>query len=254
MKTSLQFRPNTIRLTLCVSFFIVGLIFSQQLFSQAWPVNLEGAPALQPGQIETSLYFSGSYMSGSGKTNTIGYIPGVRIGFGIARIFDLKLSYSRGFYTLLSSKWEDTRQNNLMISPKLSFVHGILAIKVPVTVILYKISGNQIHADYLLSPRFIITAHYKQFFEFSFSPFCDILFQTKINAAEYYQTAQTWYFLGANLGFGFSSNMKRWSIRPEAYFSYPFPKPGERSNSMIFGWGLSASVNFDAFKKKEKAK
>jgi hypothetical protein len=198
---------------------------------------------LKPGQLETSLFFSGSYISAEGKTITTGYLPGIKIGFGIAKNFDLKLSYSRGFYTFLNNKkWFDSKENNITISPKVSFLKGILGIKVPFSFILY----NDEHAKktkvyYIISPRFIVSLHYKQYVECNISPFFEFYLPG--------EGIDPTYLLGGNLGFAFSSNLKKWSVRPEAFLSYPLPNKNNSSDMLIYGWGVAATINLDVFTK-----
>jgi len=61
---------------------------------------------------------------------------------------------------------------------------------------------------------------------------------------------ETTYLVGGNLGFAFSSNLKRWSLRPEAFLSYPIPNKNNHSGMIIYGWGVAATINFDVFTKK----
>jgi len=243
MKTITMFRKSTYRLITCAAIIIVGSMHVLVGYGQFWPVNFDGAPALKPGQVETSLFFSGSYISSDGKTIITGYLPGIKIGFGIAKNFDLKLSYGRGFYTILNNKeWFDSKENNIIISPKVSFLKGILGIKVPFSFILYNNEASKkIKVFYIISPRIIVSLHYKQYVECNISPVFEIYLPGR--------GVDPIYHLGGNLGFAFSSNLERWSIRPEAFLSYPIPDKNNISDMLVYGWGVAATINFDAFTK-----
>ncbi|MCK9421843.1 MAG: hypothetical protein M0Q38_04540 [Bacteroidales bacterium] len=245
MKTNSTFRKVTFRVIVCAAILIVGTMYIQDGYSQIWPVNIDGAPVLKPGQLETTLFFSGSYSLYKGKSETYGYLPGIKIGFGIAKNFDLKLAYSRGFYTFLSKgKWTDSKANNITISPKVSFLKGILGIKVPFTFILYNNDyDKKINVYYTISPRVIVSLHYKQYVEFNMSPFFEVFIPG--------EGIKPIYSVGGNFGFAFSTNLQRWSVRPEAFLSYPIPNNNIESDIIIFGWGLAATFNFDVFTKKD---
>lgn len=243
MKAIAVFRKGTFTIIVCATILIVGLMNVRCVYGQIWPVNFDGAPVLKPGQIETTLFFSGSYASYHSDINTKGYLPGIKIGFGIARSFDLKISYSRGMYKYSWggdwSKWLDSKENNITISPKVSFLHGILAVKLPFTLTLYKNYQDKLKAWYAISPRFIVSLHYKQYVEFNMSPFFEYVIPGEGNDPV--------CFVGGNIGFAFSSNLQRWSVRPEAFLSYPIPNNNVISGQIIYGWGLAATFSFDAF-------
>ncbi len=245
MKTITMFRKGTFQVIVFAAIFIAGSMHVQVSYGQYWPVNFDGAPALKPGQLETSLFFSGSYLSYQSKSTTMGYLPGIKLGFGIANNFDLKLSYSRAFYTFLKNgSWTDSKENNITISPKVSFLKGILGIKVPFSFILYNdYYTKKVKAYYIISPRFIVSLHYEQYVEFNISPFLDIYILG--------EGIEATYLLGGNLGFAFSSDLKRWSVRPEAFLSYPLPSKNNSSGTIIYGWGLAATINLDVFTKKD---
>lgn len=242
MKTKPYFSKSTFRLITCAT-ILIGSMNVMTGYGQFWPVNFDGAPALKPGQIETTLFFSGSYASSGGYSGTVGYLPGIKLGFGIAKNFDLKLSYSRSFYTIFNNKeWMDSKENNITVIPKVSFAKGILGFKVPVSFILYNdYPGKNLKVYYIISPRLIISLHYKQYIECNISPFYELYMPGS--------GIKNTSLLGGNLGFAFSSNLNRWSVRPEAFLSYPIPGKGEIS-TLIYGWGIAATINLDVFTKK----
>ncbi len=243
MKTKAMFEKGRLLIIICSAFWITCLLSVKESRGQLTPVNFDGAPALTPGQLEASLFFGGSYLSWDGDVYVKGYLPGIKIGFGIAKGFDLKLTYSRGIYSynfIGWSDWQDSKENNLTISPKVTLLKDIIAVQLPVTFILYKEYEDKMNVYYKFGPRFILSAHYRQYVEFNVSPFMDILVDSG---------NEPYYFAGGNLGFAFSSNLKRWSIRPEGYLSWPVFTKSESSKEMIYGWGIAATFNFDLFKK-----
>jgi len=55
------------------------------------------------------------------------------------------------------------------------------------------------------------------------------------------------YFVGGNLGFAFSGNLNRWSVRPEGFIHYVIPQEGGKG-SIMYGWGLSFTYNINLIK------
>ncbi|MDD4554055.1 MAG: hypothetical protein PHP04_07640 [Bacteroidales bacterium] len=227
-------------------FFIALMI--NPLFSrgQLWPVSFDGAPSLKPAQLEISLFGAGSYYASKMYDGTYGYTPGIRVGIGIVKNFDVKLSYARGFFDL--GKLEDSRENVVGIAPKYAFLSDVLAIQVPFSVILYQPKKHsdfqenpELEVYYLLNPRFIISLHYKKYVEFNVAPGMQIYIPG-------HGTDPT-YFVGGNLGFAFSGNLNRWSVRPEGFIHYLIPHEGGKG-SIMYGWGLSFTYNINLVKSK----
>ena len=214
--------------------------------AQFTPVNFDGAPTLDKGQLETSLYFSGSYLSKNGWAYLKVHTPGIKVGYGITKNFDLKLTYSRDYYAFhfegISSDFVDAKMNNITLSPKISFFNGKFAVKAPLTIMLFNNTyEDKLEAYYMFTPRLIGSFHYKQYVEFSMSPFMETFFSS--------QSDPSW-FVGGNLGFAFSSNLKIWSVRPEAYLSFPVFNDSSAKET-IWGWGIAASFNLDLLKQKK---
>jgi hypothetical protein len=250
MKTKQFFGQPILPRLILVLALIAGPLLPQEGYSQMWPVNLDGAPTLKSGQIETALLFSQSFTTYDGETYLKGILPGIRVGFGIARNFDLKLSYSRGLYKFYfgewSDSWEDTKVNNITLCPKVGFLNGIIAIKLPFTAMLYNMekyekgeTSKELKSNYLLGPKILISFHYKKYVEGTVSPFCEILM---------YEGGSPEYFVGGSLGFAFSSNLERWSIRPEGFVSYNLPQGEQTKGMLTYGYAIAATVSFDVFK------
>ena len=247
METFTFFKKKQIRIMIGILLLFFGLQNPKMMYGQDWPVSFEGAPSLKPAQLEISLYGAGSYLSSTFVKGTIGYLPGLKIGIGIVNHFDVKLSYSRGFYKFSSEdKLEDSKVNNICIMPKASILNGHLAFQLPFTLMATSVTTNgdkKTELYYLLSPRIIGSLHYKQFVECNLSPFFEVFIPG--------HGEDPYCFIGGNLGFAFSSNLKRWSVRPEGFISYYFPKSGEVNYKIIYsGWGLAFTYNIDFIKNK----
>jgi hypothetical protein len=250
MKTINKYGKSKFLVIVWAAMLIACSTYVHEGYGQLAPANFDGAPVLDPGQMETSLFVTGTYVSHKDMDGTYikGYIPGIKLGFGIAKHFDLKLAYTRGIYAYKFmdwSDWEDSKVNNITLIPKVSFLNGILAVKIPASISFYHNDYNyedKTKVNYLISPRVIASLHIKQIVEFSLSPFCDIFIPG--------EEGDPTYFVGGNLGFAFSTNLKRWAVRPEAFLSYQIPQGDNDTGSTIFGWGLSANFNFDLFTKK----
>lgn len=241
MKTITSFKKNFVPFIIGAGIFILGCLNPQITYGQFWTVSFDGAPALKPAQLEISPYGAGSYFVSGNNDRTLGYTPGLKIGIGILKNFDVKVSYNRGFYKAFKKKFEVSNVNEISIMPKFSILKGHLAFQMPFTVFLYK-SGNdnqkKLRADYYIGPRIIASIHHKKYLEFNMSPFFKLYIPggaTKIST-----------MIGGNIGFAFSSNLERWSVRPEGYINYLFAV-----EEVIVGWGLAFTFNIDMIKKKE---
>jgi hypothetical protein len=242
METITYFKKKQSLIICGIVLLIFGFLKPGVINGQDRPVSFEGAPSLEPAQLEITVYGAGSYLTSTWGNGTIGYIPGLKVGIGIANHFDLKLSYSRGFYKFDSeSKLEDSKVNNICIMPKASFLKGHMAFQLPFTMMVTNVNyydDNKTEIYYLLCPRIIGSIHYKQYVECSLSPFLDVYIPGHGNDPA--------YFIGSNLGFAFSSDLKRWSVRPEGFISYYMPKSGEENYKIVYyGWGLAFTYNIN---------
>ena len=248
MKTITTFKNKRLPIFLGTIALILGWMNPNVINGQDWPVSFEGAPALKPAQLEISLYGAGSYLHSSVGKGTIGYTPGIKIGIGIVDHFDVKLAYSRGFYKDYNDKLSDSKVNNISIMPKVSFLKGHLAFQLPFTVMVFNADYNEeskTEVFYLLCPRMIGSLRFKEIVEFNFSPFFETFIPGHGNDPS--------YFIGGNVGVSLSSNLQRWSIRPEGFMSYFFPhNNSENYKIYYYGWGLAFTYNIDFNKHKQE--
>jgi hypothetical protein len=236
----IQWRVLPVMILLIAACLLPGLSYGQ--FGQEWPVSFDGAPALKPAQLEISLFGAGSYHSSINGGGTVGYIPGARVGIGIIKNLDVKLAYGRGFYKFTHDKLQDSKVNNLCLAPKYSLLNGHLAIQVPFTVMFANWESydgeNKTETLYLLTPRLIGTIRVKNLVEFNLAPFFNAFFPG--------HDIDPLYFVGGNLGVAVSTNLDRWSIRPEGFVTYYIPKSGATNyKSYYYGWGLAFTYNID---------
>ena len=245
MKTIKSISKNTRTAVFSLVLFILGWMVPAEANAQFWSLSFEGAPALKPAQFEISVYGAGTYYTINNSKGTLGYIPGMKLGIGLGGNFDLKLAYGRGFYSNpITSKLEDSKQNQVSIMPKYSFLKGHMAFSLPLSVIFYNIKTSnetKLYTYYLIAPRFTGSFHYKKYVEFNISP-----------AFEFFipgQAGDISYLLGGNIGFAFSSNLDRWSVRPEGYVNYFLPSKGQTA-AFFYGWGLAFTFNIDFRKNK----
>jgi hypothetical protein len=247
MKTNTYFKKKLFPVISGVALLFLGWTNPLITYGQDWPVSFDGAATLKPAQLEISLYGAGSYLSSKIGDGTIGYLPGLKVGIGILDIFDVKLAYSRGFYKF-DTKLEDSKVNNISIMPKVSLLNRHLAFQVPFTFMLsnWEYEGKtKTETYYLLSPRIISSIHYKQFVEFNVSPCLEVFIPG--------HGIDPSYFIGGNIGFAFSSNLQRWSVRPEGFISYYLPKSGATNYKILYyGWGLAFTFNIDFIKDKSE--
>jgi hypothetical protein len=141
----------------------------------------------------------------------------LRFGLGISEKFDIKLSYTRiiGDFDLL---------NFVEIIPKLSIVKNKIAAEIPVGLIF----GDE-GIGVLLRPKIILTYPVSNKFDLSFSPRFE------------YVLGDDKFYMNFSLGAGFSSDLKKWSIRPE--FSI-IPTPGYDTVGSIYIYGIGFKCNF----------
>jgi hypothetical protein len=240
MKTMKNISNNTPAAIFGLLLCFLGLIVPFLAHAQFWSVSFDGAPALKPAQFEISLYGAGTYYSIDNNKGTLGYIPGMKLGIGLGGNFDLKLAYGRGFYSDPgTNKLEDSKQNQISITPKFSFLKGHMAFSLPLSVIFYNLKyrgETKLYTYYLVAPRITGSFYYKQYVEFNISPAFDFFIPG--------QEDDPAYLLGANVGFAFSSNLNRWSVRPEGYVNYLLPTK-RNTGGLFYGWGLAFTFNID---------
>ena len=195
-------------------------LFSFFFFSCAFaPVNnqYEKAATLKKGNLELTGSFSNYSAGGVGGTESTNRNFGFRAGYGVSDKFDLKLRYERlipsdGFGGEdVFDEGDIKAVNYFSIIPKFSLVPQKLSLLIPLSQYSYKEErdGKEIDATFnSISPQIIYTlTGAKNKSDFSFGLKADCLLGDNGGGG---------VLLGTTIGAGFSSDLNKWAIRPEA--------------------------------------
>lgn len=168
------------------------------------PLNsvFDSAKLLDKGEFEVQ----GNYSKYYDYTWGAGYIHdnyGVGIGYGLTDQFGLKLRYERGLAAANPDLGTEPFQFNIIeLSGKFEVVEDKIAFAIPITTIF---SPNGIDL-YTVSPRFLLTyTNWNNRIELNFIPKAHVFIGTNSVGLR----------PGVNLGFGFSSDLSKWAVRPE---------------------------------------
>lgn len=186
--------------------------------------NFESARSLKRNNLE----LAGNYNSLSDSPDFSDMsqpIIGVRIGYGITDNFDLKLRYEILFPS--SNNNIDWYRHFLSISPKYTIVDEWLAVKLPINYYFW--SPEEIREDvFALNPTLFFTFPINHQFETGIA----------VNYQHFFEKETSDYY-GFCWGFGFSTDLDQWAIRPE--IGYQFAVDGTEP---ILSVGLGLSYNF----------
>jgi len=206
----------------------------------------DGARTLRQAQLEITPFASGSYYHATNRTAT-GYLGGIRAGIGISKKFDLRVAYGYGDYNAaVSYHYLKSRQQVVTLEPKFSFLNGHLSFQVPVGLIFSKANRS----SFWLQPGITGSLRIKEFMEFNLTTSIEI-----VTPGVYSHAGVSLMggfdpdfdpILGGNFGLAFSSNLRRWSVRPEGFLYFPL---GQYSHNMFYGWAVAFTYNIDLTKK-----
>lgn len=205
-------------LTLCVGMPIMG-------YSQISMLNFDGATTIPVGNLQPAVDYSQLWFGEMGMEHAISLV-GVSLGTGIGQSADLKLKFNRfsfegeGLFSLVQ------------LIPKISDKKGTVAMKVPMGVFVRKVEGDGIYRGFIISPRFPFKVLSQKWFEWNLTPGCEIY---KFKGAE-----EVTFNLGMILGLAFSSDVKKWAIRPEVSYYYNL-----KYKAGIWNIGIGASYNIN---------
>jgi hypothetical protein len=198
------------------------LSFSVLFFSCAFaPINnqYEKARTLKEGNAEFSGSVTGYGIAGAGGSLSTNNNFGFRAGYGLTDKFDIKLRYEHLITTKsFEEEFADGEvkgTNYFSLVPKFSLVSDKLALLVPLSHYSYKeeIDGKEKKGSMnSIAPQVLYTiTNSKNKIDFSFGMKADYLFGNDGGGG---------VLLGATIGAGFSSDLNKWSIRPEAGFMF----------------------------------
>jgi len=216
--------------------FIIMFLFLAGCFA---PVNLtfDSAKTLEKGQIE----LQGAYSRYSFETDTLlNQNYGFTLGYGISDKYTMKFRYefispTISFESIFDDETFDFLNSihYLEINSKISLVDDALSLSLPMGVYFYNMN-NSLSPESSIStglgwfsfdPRLYLTFFRKSnIFELTVIPKAHILFGSWGAAA----------FPGISLGFGLSSDLDRWAIRPELGFD----------GYLSYGIGMNYYFNF----------
>jgi hypothetical protein len=120
--------------------------------------------------------------------------------------------------------------NYLSVEPKFSLIQDKSAFSIPIGYYFTKEGGNL----FQLTPSFLFTFSDDNYVEFNLSPKFIILCNPSASVNPF-------LFMGSlSAGFGFSSNIKKWAIRPEIGYTVGIPDVSYG----IFHYGCGLTLNF----------
>ena len=214
--------------------FWVALVYLGCTFSSCVsvsPVNagFEKAATLGKGNLELMGNYTHYVASSDGESAVSNNNYGARVGYGLAKNFDLKVRYEK-LVPALEEDRSDYKINYFSLIPKISIVERKLSFLLPLS--RYNIKshgGGETTRDhiYSIAPQFITTLTSK-------SNTSDLSFTLKGDYSIYSGDLGSDFFLGFNLGAGFSSDLNKWAIRPEAGYIF---KPGQPGGWWSMGIG-----------------
>jgi len=175
--------------------------------------SFESAKTLEKGQGDLMVsysYASISYEDENGvkqkdqTNNNFGF----RIGYGITDRFDLKFRYERLVPALQEDKEVINGINYFGINPRFAIVRNKLTAGLGLALYGYKTKESEFTdeesgSDFAISPNIAFTYPSDRNFDITISSKLDMMTEGGGN------------FWHINLGFGFSSDDSKWSIRPE---------------------------------------
>jgi hypothetical protein len=207
------------------------------------PVNLtyDSAKTLNKGQLEIQgMYSSYNVTNDTLKTALINSNYGGSIGYGITDKYTMKIRYEYidptiTFQKVFGEISEDFTGMNSMsyfeVNNKLMFIKNNLSLSLPVGAYFYNSKVVDVKNGgmgwFTFDPRLYVTFFRKtNIFELSVIPKLHVLVGT----------FGGYVMPGISLGMGFSSNLDKWSVRPEiGYDKY-------------ISFGVGASINFNTIK------
>ncbi len=190
------------------------------VFSGCVPVNsiFDSAKMLEQNQLEIRGNFSPYYYTEDGnELEKSNQNYGIGLGYGVSPKLNLKFRYE-----LISFPDNITEYYHYYdIAPKFSLIENKWAIIFPLGVYAAKSEAP----TFVLSPRILYTYSYNQYFEITASVTSDLFLVEDADLP-----------IGLNLGFGVSTHLDKWALRPEAGYMF---NPGGDGRAFTFGIGFN---------------
>jgi hypothetical protein len=191
--------------------------------------NYESARSLKKNNIEATGSFTSNSGGIDGESDPYNRNFGFRVGYGITDKFDAKLGYERCIPVWGEEADNLPSVNFFSLSPKYTFIDNVFAVKLPIN--LYSFKDGESEMYFAINPTLLGTLPVSDKFEVGLSTAYQIIFYEE----------EALDFLSFALGFGISSDLNRWALRPE--IGYQFDP--EDSDISFFNFGLGFSYNFD---------
>jgi hypothetical protein len=169
--------------------------------------SFEGAGIIPSGNVEFTADYSSYSFFYDGESVKLFNDIGVRAGFPVNKNFDIKIGWNK-FY----DKYEFVDYNSFTISPKIATNTGpiVIGLKMPFSIVLNKFKSDyeeELISMYILNPSLLVSVPVAKWAEVTVSPMGSLYF---------FKGEKPLGLLGLNLDLGFSSNLEKWAVRPEA--------------------------------------
>jgi hypothetical protein len=183
--------------------------------------DLQSAKLVGKGRAEVTPSYSSVSYAEDGESGHVQNHYGIQAGYGVAGFMDFRLRYER--IQLVTEGSESSGLNVLGFGPKFSLVKNWLAIFLPVGFAF----GEDIQASetWQFHPTVLFTVPFNKNIELNTSAKALVPLQGGQNT-----------LVAFNLGFGISSDLDKWAIRPEIGFLFD---PGEKGHYMHLSIGFN---------------
>lgn len=190
--------------------------------------ELQSARLAGPGRIEMTPSYSSVSAASEGETQHVQDHYGIQAAVGVAPVLDLRLRYERVQLDVEGS--QSFGINVVGFGPKFGLVKDWVALYFPVGFAF----GEDIAVSetWQFHPTVLFSVPFNKYFELNTSAKALIPLQSGKDT-----------LLAFNVGFGLSSNLDRWAIRPEIGFLYD-PNSGSQGHYMHLSIGFT--YRFDA--------
>jgi hypothetical protein len=218
------------------AFTLLLIAISMLMFACVSPVNMtqDRAKTLGKNHLEVNASYSRYAQTDNNYSNLTNNNYGGRIGYGLSDKVDLKARYER----LVSTTEGGGAANYLSLISKIGLKKDQISLLIPLSAYFDQAvfeSGSR----YTIAPEGIFTN--------TMSNHVDV---TAMFKTEYVFAAQDrgddWFF-GFKLGFGFSTDLDKWSIRPEGGLMVNPDDSGQ-----IWSYGIGLIYVFDLLGKKQR--
>jgi hypothetical protein len=206
------------------------LVLICSIYPKAQIVNLafENAQSLGTGNFDIKGMYSHQSFRYEGSSEKLGDLYGGELGMGVSRNIDVKFRYE----ALAAPKgMRDYTVNYYSLVPKISIKKDVFSFMLPVSAYTAKQEGERA-TNYSIAPCLLGSLP-------AIPNKVDVTFAAKGDFM-FFQGGGDEQYLGFNLGADLSSNLKRWSVRPEA--SYLF-HPGDKGAIWTVGVGLQVLLS-----------